>query len=260
MAQMRLDRILSDMGVASRKELKQIIKAGRVTVNGCAVCVPEQKADPEKDMLCFDGRQLFYTKYHYYIMNKPAGILTATEDRKQKTVLDLLSAEEKRLGLFPVGRLDKDTTGLLLITDDGDYAHRVISPKSAVEKMYYAIIDGSITESDIRAFRDGIVLADGTHCMPALLERANEKGDHVRVVVTEGKYHQVKRMLASRGKPVTELHRLSIGELMLDEGLAPGEYSELAQTEAMKVFSSPNLIGTAEKSLLTNRNKSSDKI
>lgn len=247
MAQMRLDRILSDMGVASRKELKQIIKAGRVAVNGCAVREPERKVDPDRDKLCFDGRELFYTKYHYYIMNKPAGLLTATEDKNQKTVLDLLTEEERRLGLFPVGRLDKDTTGLLLLTDDGDYAHRVISPKSAVEKMYYAIVDGSIADDDIQAFRDGITLADGTECMPALLERANAEGTHVRVIVTEGKYHQVKRMLASRGKPVTALRRLSIGELELDEKLAPGEYSELAQTMAMKVFVSPERIGRAKK-------------
>lgn len=234
MALMRLDRFLSDMGAGSRKELKEIIKGGRISVDGVPVCVPEYKLDPEKSIIAMDGQALSYKKFHYYLMDKPAGLLTATEDRKQKTVLELLSPEERRMGIFPVGRLDKDTSGLLLLTDDGDYAHRVISPKSHVEKRYYAIIDGELTEEDIKAFREGLVLGDGTRCLPAGLERAGEGSCFVTVM--EGKYHQVKRMLASRGKPVKELRRLSVGALTLDGYLQSGVYRELAQSEAMKVF------------------------
>lgn len=240
MSQIRLDRLLSDMGIASRKELKEIIRGGRVSVDGSAVTLPEAKIDPEKSTVTVDGRILTYSRFHYYLMNKPAGVLTATDDRKQKTVLDLMGAEEKRMGLFPVGRLDKDTCGLLLLTDDGDFAHRVISPKSEVEKRYYARVDGTVDEEDVRAFREGIVLADGTRCLSALLERAGENACFVTVM--EGKYHQVKRMLASRGKPVTELCRLSIGALELDDSLRPGDYRELAQSEAAKVFSGAKTI------------------
>lgn len=234
MPQMRLDKLLSDLGVASRKELKQIIRAGRVTVNGMAVTVPEAKVDPENSKVTLDGERLEYTKYHYYIMDKPSGVLTATDDKKQKTVLDLMSPEERRMGIFPVGRLDKDTSGLLLLTDDGEFTHRVISPKSEVEKRYYAKVDGDVTPEDAEAFREGLILGDGTRCLPAGLERAGEGTCYVTVM--EGKYHQVKRMLASRGKPVLELRRLSVGALALDGSLPCGGYRELAQSEAMKVF------------------------
>ena len=169
------------------------------------------------------------------MMNKPAGVLSATEDGRQKTVLDLVSPQMKRLGLFPVGRLDKDTRGLLLLTDDGDFAHRVISPKSEVEKLYYARVEGEPCAEDAEAFARGIVLADGTRCLPARLQLLG--GDECLVTVMEGKYHQVKRMLASRGKPVLELRRLSIGRLELDENLQPGEYQEMTQEDLCKVFS-----------------------
>lgn len=242
MPRMRLDKYLSDMGTASRKELRDIIRAGRVTVNGVTVSVPETKIDPETDSVGLDGQALAYKRFHYYIMDKPVGILTATEDRKQSTVLDLLAVEERRMGLFPVGRLDKDTSGLLLLTDDGVFAHRVISPKSGVEKIYHARVDGDITEADVRAFAGGITLRDGTHCLPAKLERTGE--GCCLVTVMEGKYHQVRRMLASCGKPVTELRRLSVGALLLDNASSPGEYRELAQSEAMKVFDGNGTIYT----------------
>ena len=231
---MRLDKYLSDLGIAGRKDLKKMIKAGRVTVNGTAAVLPESRVEPERDEVCFDGQPLCYARFRYFMMDKPAGVLSATEDGKQKTVLDLMTAEERRLGLFPVGRLDKDTSGLLLLTNDGDFAHRVISPKSGVEKRYYARVEGDVTAEDVSAFREGVVLADGTHCLPAGLEPAGENACYV--TVTEGRYHQVKRMLASRGKPVTELRRLSVGALALPEDSVQGSYSELAQTKAMTVF------------------------
>ena len=234
MALMRLDKFLADMGIASRKELKQIIKSGRVCVNGVAVTQPEMKLDAEKSAVTLDGRALSYTRYHYYMMDKPAGILSVTEDKKQETVLSLVTPEMRRMGLFPVGRLDKDTSGLLLLTDDGDFAHRVISPKSGVQKLYYARVDGKLDDADIAAFAEGIVLKDGTECLPAKLELTGE--NECLVTVMEGKYHQVRRMLASRGAPVIELRRLSIGALKLDESLGAGGFRELDQTEIQLVY------------------------
>lgn len=234
MALIRLDKFICDMGLASRKEVKQIIKGGRVCLDGMAVTAPDAKFDPEKTMVELDGEVLKYSKFHYYMMDKPTGVLTATEDGKQKTVLDLVTPEMRRMGLFPVGRLDKDTSGLLLLTDDGNFAHRVISPKSEVEKLYYARVDGIPDKTDCKAFRRGIVLADGTHCLPAELELLGGNECHVKVM--EGKYHQVKRMLASRGKPVVELRRLSIGGLKLDEELAPGGFRELTEEDLCSVF------------------------
>jgi 16S rRNA pseudouridine516 synthase len=231
----RLDKWLCDMGIASRTELKQMIKKGRVTVDGVAVTRPETKLDSEKSQVALDGQVLGYKKFRYYMMDKPAGVLSATEDNKQNTVLDLVSDEMKRMGLFPVGRLDKDTSGLLLLTNDGEFAHKVISPKSHVEKLYYAKVDGELTESDVKAFKKGLVLGDGLHCMPAKLEILG--AGECLVTVMEGKYHQVKRMLASRGAPVLELRRLAIGGLRLGEKLAPGEYVELDEEALCTLFS-----------------------
>ena len=169
------------------------------------------------------------------MMDKPAGVVTATEDRRQETVLDLVTDEMRRMGLFPVGRLDKDTSGLLLLTDDGDFAHRVISPKSCVEKLYYAVVDGEPDAEDAAAFSRGILLADGTECLPAKLEPLGESA--CLVTVMEGKYHQVKRMLAARGKPVRQLRRLSIGGLTLDEGSRPGDWRVLDDGDLCRLFS-----------------------
>lgn len=232
--QIRLDKYLSDLGKAPRRELKRIIRAGRVSVNGTTVTEPETKLDPLSAQVTLDGERLCWTKHHYYMMNKPAGVLTATEDRRQKTVLDLLPEELRRMGLFPVGRLDRDTRGLLLLTDDGDFAHRVISPKFAVEKLYDASVEGTPDETDIRAFAEGLVLGDGTKCLSARLEVVGE--GRCLVAVTEGKYHQVKRMLASRGKPVTALRRLSIGALRLPEELTEGALVELGEEDLCRVF------------------------
>ena len=234
MAKMRLDKFLADMGIASRKELKQIIKGGRVRVNGAAVTVPETKVDSDSDSISLDGELLSYSRFRYYMIDKPCGVLTATEDSRQKTVMDLISPEMKRMGLFPVGRLDKDTSGLLLLTNDGEFSHRVISPKSCVEKRYYARVDGEATAEDVLAFEKGIVLGDGTQCLPAKLELLG--GDECIVTVMEGKYHQVRRMLASRGTPVIELRRLSIGELELGDELGPGGWRELDKNDLCKVL------------------------
>ena len=189
---------------------------------------PEQKI-AETAAVCLRGQPLRYQTYHYYMLHKPAGVLTATEDRRQPTVLDLLPAEYRRIGVAPVGRLDKDTTGLLLLTDDGELAHRLLSPKYHVDKRYLARVDGPLSQADVDAFASGITLSDGTECLPAGLELLPEN----RCIVTlrQGKFHQVKRMLASRGAPVITLHRLSMGTLSLPEDLLPGRWRPLTAEE-----------------------------
>ncbi len=233
MAVKRLDKLLADLGVATRSELRDIIRSGRVQVDGAVVTQPEQRFDSEACRIVLDGKELSYSVFHYYMMDKPEGVLSVTEDRKQKTVLDLLPPELRRMGLFPVGRLDKDTSGLLLLTNDGEFSHRVISPKSGIEKRYEARVEGMPDEEDVRAFAEGLTLGDGTKCLPAKLEITGT--DRCYVTVMEGKYHQVKRMLASRGKPVRTLRRLSVGALALDLG-APGDFRELTQEDLCKVF------------------------
>ena len=225
----RLDKILSDAGVAGRKEIKDMVRAGRVTVNDVTVKKPDVKVDETSDQIKVDGVLVDTEEFVYFMLHKPAGVVTATEDRGQKTVLDLFPDELQRRGLFPVGRLDKDTTGLLILTNDGDYAHQVISPKSHVDKRYQAVTDGIAEESDVIAFAEGIVLRDGTECLPAKLEVTGTPICYVTLL--EGKYHQVKRMLASRGKPVLQLHRCSIGRLLLDEQLKPGEFRRMSREE-----------------------------
>ena len=234
MPHMRLDKLLSDMGVASRKELRDIIRSGRVSVDGAVETRPEVRLDPAKASVLLDGRELRYQKNHYYMLDKPVGVVTATEDKKQRTVLDLLTPEMRRMGLFPVGRLDKDTSGLLLLTDDGDFAHRVISPKSCVKKRYYAEVEGEADAEDVLAFSRGILLADGTQCLPAELELLG--GGKCIVTVMEGKYHQVRRMFASRGKPVLTLRRLSIGGLVLGDDLGAGNWRELSEQDLCTLF------------------------
>lgn len=234
----RLDKLLADLGVATRSQLRDIIRSGRVKVDGAAVTRPEEKFDAEACQITLDGHPLRFSSFRYYMMDKPEGVLSVTEDRKQKTVLELLPPELKRMGLFPVGRLDKDTSGLLLLTNDGDFSHRVISPKSGIRKRYAADVEGIPDEEDVSAFARGIVLADGTQCLPALLELTGTSICYVTVM--EGKYHQVKRMLASRGKPVRHLRRLSVGELVLDP-MEPGGFRELTKNDLCKVFSTEHL-------------------
>ena len=234
MPEIRLDRFLSEAGMASRRALKDIIRSGRVTVDGCAETRPETKLDPERSAVCLDGKRVAYAQFRYFMLDKPVGVLTATRDGRQKTVLDLLPPALKRLGLFPVGRLDKDTSGLLLLTNDGDFAHRVISPKFCVEKLYYAKVDGALSAEDAAAFKQGLILRDGARCLPAALEILGEGACLVKV--REGKYHQVRRMLASRGAPVLELRRLSVGGLVLGENLGPGGLRELFPGDLCRVF------------------------
>lgn len=234
MPKLRLDKFLADQGLASRKELREIIRSGRVSVNGAAVKSADWKVDPESDRICFDGSSVTAASVHTLMLYKPLGVVSATEDKNEKTVLDLLPQQYRRMGLSPVGRLDKDTSGLLLLSNDGDFLHRVISPKSAVEKCYCVTVEGEPDEEDVKAFREGLLLRDGTECLPAKLELLGNGRCLVRV--TEGKYHQVRRMLASRGLPVKELKRLSIGNLLLDEDLGPGGWKELGQEDLCRVF------------------------
>ena len=234
MAEMRADKFLSRLGLASRREARELIRSGRLRADGVCVAAPDQKLDPDTQRITLDGEEQRYRQFRYFMMDKPAGVLSATEDARQKTVLDLLPPELQRLGLFPVGRLDKDTSGLLLLTNDGLFAHRVISPKSGVQKRYYAVVEGEPDAEDVRAFAEGLVLGDGTECLPALLEPAGSGACFVTVM--EGKYHQVKRMLASRGKPVLRLRRLSVGELLLDSDLGPGGWRELDENDLCKVL------------------------
>ena len=229
----RLDKFITDTGACSRSQARERIRRGGVRIDGEVVADPARKIDPATDVVTMDGALLGREEHIYIMLHKAAGLLTATRDPHKPTVLDAMPAEWKRRGLFPVGRLDKDTTGLLLLTDDGPFAHRVISPKSHVSKLYRARVDGLPTPSDVEAFAAGIELKDGTQCLPARLEDLG--GGMVRVEIYEGKYHQIKRMLASRGLPVLELHRERVGDLWLDPALAPGEYRLLMRAEIERI-------------------------
>jgi 16S rRNA pseudouridine516 synthase len=237
MEKLRLDKILADSGFCSRKEAARLIREGAVTVGGDAADSGAAKYDPETTEITVGGTRLEYKRKHYIMMNKPAGVVSATEDRSEKTVLDLLGPREKRLGLFPAGRLDKDAEGLLILTNDGDYVHRIITPAKNIWKTYEVETAGVLDSEDAAAFRQGIELKDGLRCLPAVLEilRSGETST-ATVRIREGKYHQVKRMLASRGKPVLFLKRLSIGGLRLDGSLAPGSCREMTLLETESVF------------------------
>ena len=234
MALKRLDRLLGDLGVATRSELRQIIRSGRVRVDGAVVTQPEKKFDGSACDIELDGQNLTWREKRTFMMDKPAGVLSVTEDSRQRTVFDVLPPQLRRMGLVPVGRLDKDTSGLLLLTNDGELAHRIISPKSAIPKRYLAEVEGEPDAEDARAFREGLTLADGTRCLPAELEPLGN--GRCLVTVMEGKYHQVKRMLAARGKPVRALRRLSVGGLELEESLGPGGFRELTEEDLCKVL------------------------
>lgn len=227
---MRLDKYLSNMGVGTRTEVKGMIRKGRVQVNGGVVKTPDIKIKPEEDAVSVDGETITYEKYRYFMFHKPAGCITATEDPMQKTVMDYFEVNKKDT-LFPVGRLDKDTEGLLLVTDDGALAHALLSPKKKIGKTYFAIIDGEVTEEDVVAFSKGLDLGNFTS-MPAKLEiRKADMVSEIIVTIYEGKFHQVKRMFEAVGKKVTYLKRLSMGALCLDENLSKGEYRPLTEEE-----------------------------
>lgn len=224
----RLDKYLSSAGFCSRKEAKLLIKAGRVTVDGVCPAGPEGKVGAGAQV-AVDGK-LVSGGPVYLMLHKPAGVISSTDDPREETVLSLLPEELRRQGVFPVGRLDKDTEGLLLLTNDGPLAHELLSPKKHVDKVYYARVAEPLDDTDVAAFRAGLTLGDGTVCQAAELEPLGE-GTEALVTLREGKYHQVKRMLASRGKPVTYLKRLSMGGLSLDAELAPGQWRSLTEQE-----------------------------
>ena len=227
---MRLDKYLADMNVGTRSELKRDIRKGLVTVGGSVIKDPGKNVDPVTDEVCYRGRKIVDETFVYYMLNKPAGVISATDDKRTKTVIDLLP-EDRRKDLFPVGRLDKDTEGLLLITNDGELAHALLSPRRHVDKKYYARIRGVVTREDALAFASGIPLKDFT-CMPAdlVIERSSEISE-VLVTIREGKFHQIKRMFEALGKEVIYLKRIEMGSLILDGELAPGEFRRLTEEE-----------------------------
>lgn len=238
---MRLDKFLVACAVGSRTEVKNLLKAGRVTVNGKKEKSAKLQIDEERDQIRFDGQVLEYEEFVYYMMNKPQGVISATEDPKHRTVLDLLDEYARAKEVFPVGRLDIDTHGLLLLTNDGQLAHALLSPKRHVDKTYLAQVKGIITQEDVETFSKGIPLKDFT-CQPAKLEILSVDSDkdesQVRVTIAEGKFHQVKRMVAYCGKEVVDLQRLTMGTLILDEKLKRGEWRRVSQEELELLFAS----------------------
>lgn len=229
---LRLDKYLADMQVGTRTEVKQMIKKGQVLVNGEKALKPEQKIDGDTAEVLVNGEKVGYVKCEYWMLHKPSGYVSATVDKKDKTVLELLK-DSKRKDLFPVGRLDKDTEGLLFLTNDGDLAHQLLSPKKHVDKTYYARIDGVVTKEHIKAFEEGLDIGEKNRTMPAKLEilTVTEDTSEIQVTIQEGKFHQVKRMFEAIGTKVTYLKRLSMGPLVLDKDLPLGKARVLTEEE-----------------------------
>lgn len=228
---MRLDKYLCETGFGTRSQVKTFLKKGLVTVNGEIIKMPEYKVDEENDLITCMGKQASYAAFTYLMMNKPPGVVCATEDARDRTVLDLLPAE-KRKGLFPAGRLDKDTEGLLLLTDDGALVHRLLSPARHVDKTYYARILGEVTKAHQEKFLEGLEIGEKKPTLPAVLAILKSGSEsEVHVTIQEGKFHQIKRMFRAVGCEVIYLRRLSMGALTLDERLRPGEYRELTKNE-----------------------------
>ncbi len=231
----RLDKYLADMGIGTRSEVKEYVRKGRVKVDGNIVKKSDLKLDALSSEVCFDNVRLEYESFDYFMLNKPAGVVSATTDNHCTTVVELIESSKKK-NLFPVGRLDKDTEGLLLITDDGELAHRLLSPKKHVPKTYYARIKGRVTGEDIAIFDKGIKLEEEFTTLPARLDvlQTGEVSE-IEITIYEGKFHQIKRMFEAVGKEVVYLKRLSMGELKLDETLEPGKYRKLTQAELNKL-------------------------
>ncbi|WP_297423310.1 pseudouridine synthase [Clostridium sp.] len=229
----RLDKVISNLGYGSRKDVKSFAKKGIIEVDGVIIKDSGFLVDPEKSVIKVNGEEILYRKYIYLMMNKPDGVISATHDNKDETVIDLLNLEHQVFEPFPVGRLDKDTVGLLLLTNDGELNHRLISPKWHVDKVYYAEINKKVDENDIKAFKNGITLDDGYKCLEAKLEilSSSDEGSEVRITIQEGKYHQVKRMFEAVEKKVMYLKREEFGGLLLDPDLEEGEYRELTNEE-----------------------------
>ena len=232
----RLDKILASQGTLSRRDVKEIIKKGRVTLNGIVVRDSAVKVDLNVDTVVIDNEKITLKKHIYIMMNKPQGVISASDSESDETVVDLVPDELFRKGLFPAGRLDKDTTGFVLITDDGDFAHKILSPKNHIFKTYLARLQHELTVSDIETLEKGITLADGTILKEAKVEIVeNSETPLIKIMICEGKYHQVKRMFAATGNKVIELHRSKMGELELDSNLKPGECREITPEELIKV-------------------------
>ncbi|MCR1970981.1 pseudouridine synthase [Clostridium cochlearium] len=234
----RIDKILANMGYGSRKEVKKLIKNNLIEVNGEKIKDPSINIDPEKDKIMVGDEIVNYRKFIYIMMNKPEGVVSATFDNYDETVIDLLGEEYQVFNPFPVGRLDKDTVGLLLITNDGELNHKLISPKWKVDKVYYAEINKEVNDEDVEAFKNGIILSDGYKCMPGKLEiiKSDENGAEVYVTIQEGKFHQVKRMFEALDKKVVYLKRVKFGNISLDENLEEGEYRELTEEELENIL------------------------
>ncbi len=232
MTQMRLDKFLGEMGLGTRSQVKDLIKKGRVAVNGQTEKKSERKVDLSQDQVQADGQLISYTPWEYYLLNKPQGTVSATEDNRYPTVVDLIK-DKKRKDLFPVGRLDVDTEGLLLITNDGNLTHCLLSPKKHVDKVYFARLTGTLPQDSVKRFQDGLVLDDGQKTRPAQLKVLNPGSSETEALLTihEGKFHQVKRMFQALGCQVVYLKRISMGPLKLDDSLKPGQYRPLTAKE-----------------------------
>ena len=233
MSSIRLDKYLSDMGVGSRRDVKSILKAGRVKVNGVTATSPETKIDTESDEVELDSKRIGYEEYRYYMLNKPAGVISATKDKLSDTVIEILKAENTK-DLFPVGRLDKDSEGLLIISNDGKFAHNVLSPSKHVDKTYYVRLDKKPNDDEVSKIENGIDIGDDKPCLPSKVKVISD--DEAYITISEGRFHQVKRMFSAVGINVTYLKRISMGGLKLDESLAPGEYKKLSKEEINEVF------------------------
>ncbi|MBR2954189.1 MAG: rRNA pseudouridine synthase [Clostridia bacterium] len=227
----RLDKILASQGTLSRKEVKEMIRKGRIQLNGTVIKDSSVKVDENKDSVFVDGTEITLKKHIYIMLNKPQGVVSASDSDKDETVVDLVPDELYRKGLFPAGRLDKDTTGFVLITDDGDFAHRILSPKNHIFKTYIAGLQHELSDDDIKSLENGITLGDGTVLKEAKVQVIEGDKPYVRIMICEGKYHQVKRMFAATGNKVVSLHRMKMGKLELDNTLKPGECREITPEE-----------------------------
>jgi 16S rRNA pseudouridine516 synthase len=233
---MRLDKFLVSQNIGTRKEVQKLIKSGEVTLDGKVVKKPDTKIDENVNKVQVNGNNVDYMEYVYIVMNKPKGYISASNDKNAVTVIDLVPEEIKRKNLFPAGRLDKDTTGLMIITDDGDFAHKMLSPKHHVDKRYLAVLDGEVTAEMVKNFKQGIKFYDGTLCLSATLIPHIDNKKVAEVVIREGKYHQVKKMFLTQGLTVLELKRLQIGEFVLPKDLSEGESRLMSDEEIRQIF------------------------
>ena len=227
----RIDKIIASQGQYSRSEVKKLVKSGRVTLDGRVLKSSDEKADPNVNIIAIDGKAVNYKKHIYIMLNKPQGVVSATDDRDHTTVIDLVPKELRRDGLFPAGRLDADTVGFVLITDDGDFAHEILSPKNHIMKTYHAVLQRDLTQEDIDSFKNGIELKDGTLCLEAEVTALDSPQPMAQVKICEGKYHQVKRMFAALGNKVLYLKRVKMGGLPLDDTLEEGQCREITAEE-----------------------------